>query len=807
MGQNFADNFISNLIQPDSILAIQASIKYPELGRVAPFSSWDYINFGDNEQWDMHDVGLGDVYEDMYDGGNYIFTDLSLEGSDNYQFNDRWPLRYSPGETVADDPVFGVGSLYRTFYGTSFWGLAVQNNQSSFVEVAGNLGADGDGEVTAYTFTLDDYLVLVKQVAHGGDPSVNHVFIFKDNASISQSWSDDTDNDFHKVSGLEAGHDFIYLVIAGNKIEYNEETDEYIEEIDPSEFMDSIQTDGGRAIYKIWVTGNTDGSVWGDSNGFTDDSDIGAAAVYLGLLNDGESDYVYVEHAEGLESYGNGAENNGVDPSGWGSFSGTLKFLTQEEVDSLPSQELGYQYTQEQIGHIVASVLDVAGLQRTQDAASPTLQSICATANQLILNFSENIEIEGTAGLNPAYISVIVDGRSRRITTSSINESELTLGIHGTPLSNASSVEISYAPPSNILSQGFIADLNGNRLAAIESHSVAIFSSSLSIGKSGISKAYRDLVLTGSNPTDGYGNSQNNTITGNDANNTLSGLEGADTLIGKGGNDSYVVDNIDDIVIEMTTEGTDTVQSSVNYTLGTNIENLSLTGSGNLNGTGNELYNTITGNSGNNRLDGGTGADKLIGGKGDDTYMLESLGDAAVESFSQGTDTVIASFNYTLGDNIENLTLIGEDSLSATGNSLKNSIIGNDGNNLVDGKDGADVLTGLGGDDNFLISVRPIAFRSSSIDHITDFSSAQGDKIHISKSAFNIPATTATLSVVNGASALNSALASASLFVYDRTNGELYWNQNGITRGAGHGGVLTILDNKALLSAVDLVLV
>jgi Ca2+-binding RTX toxin-like protein len=164
--------------------------------------------------------------------------------------------------------------------------------------------------------------------------------------------------------------------------------------------------------------------------------------------------------------------------------------------------------------------------------------------------------------------------------------------------------------------------------------------------------------------------------------------------------------------------------------------------------------------------------------------------------------------SWSLGANLENLTLTGTSAIDGSGNMLNNTIGGNDAANIIDGGNGGtDRLTGLAGADTFKFSTRPTSFRNTSADHITDFSSAEGDKIQISKSAFGITASTATLSVVNTATALNTALSGSALFVYNSANGELHWNQNGITRGAGTGGVLTILDNKATLSAGDLVLV
>ena len=113
------------------------------------------------------------------------------------------------------------------------------------------------------------------------------------------------------------------------------------------------------------------------------------------------------------------------------------------------------------------------------------------------------------------------------------------------------------------------------------------------------------------------GNAGNDTLTGNGGNDTLNGGIGADTMKGGVGNDLYFIDNAGDLVAELLGEGTDTVSSSVNYTLNANVENLVLTGAAR-SGTGNELANMITGNALGNQLSGGAGNDVLRGGDGVD---------------------------------------------------------------------------------------------------------------------------------------------------------------------------------------------
>jgi Ca2+-binding RTX toxin-like protein len=164
-------------------------------------------------------------------------------------------------------------------------------------------------------------------------------------------------------------------------------------------------------------------------------------------------------------------------------------------------------------------------------------------------------------------------------------------------------------------------------------------------------------------------------------NNSTSALE----YIGLAGDDSYVLSTASDQVTEVLNQGTDTISSGFSYVLPDNVENLTLTG---------------TGNRGNNVLDGGAGADTLIGGAGDDTYVVDNTGDVMMEIADQGTDTVRASVSKTLTeDYVENLTLTGTANINGTGNELTNLITGNSGANILTGGLGNDTMEGGGGAD------------------------------------------------------------------------------------------------------------
>ncbi len=209
------------------------------------------------------------------------------------------------------------------------------------------------------------------------------------------------------------------------------------------------------------------------------------------------------------------------------------------------------------------------------------------------------------------------------------------------------------------------------------------------------------LVLQGG-ARHGTGNAKSNTLFGTVGNDTLDGAGGADSMSGGLGDDTYIVDNAGDSIIEAVAGGIDTVIASVDFTLGSQVENLTLTGLARK-AAGNALDNVLTGTIGDDVLDGKAGADTMAGGSGNDTYYVDNVLDTIVEVSGGGTDTVVASFDYTLSPGeIENLVLFGGAHIG-TGNASSNTLTGGDGNDTLDGGGGGDTLIGGGGDDRYII--------------------------------------------------------------------------------------------------------
>ncbi|MGM3308305.1 hypothetical protein ACSQ6I_20400 [Anabaena sp. WFMT] len=274
-----------------------------------------------------------------------------------------------------------------------------------------------------------------------------------------------------------------------------------------------------------------------------------------------------------------------------------------------------------------------------------------------------------------------------------------------------------------------------------------------------LSNYVENLVFTGTDSINGTGNALNNIIKGNSANNSLYGeagndnLEGNegndilyggdgndvldggvgnDTLYGGAGNDTYIVNSTGDVVSEDNGSGgdaggTDIVRSSVTWTLSDYVENLVLTATDSINGTGNTLNNIIKGNSANNILYGEGGNDTIEGNDGDDVL--------------QGGDG-----NDVLKGEVGNDTLFG-----------------GAGNDTLFGGAGADIF----GFNSF----------SESLDNIKDFNVAE-DFIQIYPPGFGGGLTVSPLDP-NQFTIGSSATTGEQRFIYNNSTGALFFDQDG----------------------------
>ena len=262
-----------------------------------------------------------------------------------------------------------------------------------------------------------------------------------------------------------------------------------------------------------------------------------------------------------------------------------------------------------------------------------------------------------------------------------------------------------------------------------------------------------DDLLYGGNGADiltgGFGR---DTLVGGDGADVLNGGFGSrsgpqgdwtsDTLIGGAGDDVYHLDDLGDAgdtIVENANEGVDRVTTSFDYTLGANLEHLRLNFfAGAINGTGNELANTIDGNLSDNVIDGGGGIDTLAGRQGNDTYIVDNGGDVVIEAVGQGTfDRVRTSTTYSLaaGSEIEILETTdaaGMTVLDLVGNEFANTITGNAATNTIVGGMGQDFMTGGGSADVFVwTATAESGVAGAEADMIFDFNRGIGDIIAV----------------------------------------------------------------------------
>ena len=349
------------------------------------------------------------------------------------------------------------------------------------------------------------------------------------------------------------------------------------------------------------------------------------------------------------------------------------------------------------------------------------------------------------------------------------------------------------------------------------------------------------LTLTGSAAINGNGNNANNTLVGNSAVNALAGGNGNDLLIGGlgadamnggAGNDIYFVENVGDTVTDST--GSDTVNSTITYTLGASIERLILGGVTAINGVGNGLVNTLTGNGvanslsglggndtlsglgGNDILNGGAGADTMSGGGGNDLYVVDNAADVTVEignAVGGGVDTVQSSITRALGANIENLTLTGSAALNGTGNNIANTLLGNTGANVLSGLNGADQIHGGLGNDTLIGGVGLDKFvfdttanSATNTDTINDFTPVD-DVIWLNNAVFTAFVTDGAVSAANvriGAG-IDTAADANDFLIYNSTTGQLRYDADG--NGIGASVLVATLSGAPALTVADFLIV
>ena len=317
------------------------------------------------------------------------------------------------------------------------------------------------------------------------------------------------------------------------------------------------------------------------------------------------------------------------------------------------------------------------------------------------------------------------------------------------------------------------------------------------------------------------GNAGNDILEGSEGVDILNGGAGADTLIGGTGDDIYVVDNTGDVVTEISSEGTDLVQSSITFSLATiaNVENITLTGTKAINATGNSLDNTLTGNkganvlnddAGNDSIAGMTGNDSINGGSGDDWIWGGGFDDWEGVFKSSGNDTLIGGAGNDFldgGDGNDSLNGgDGDDGLFGRGGN--DTIIGGDGNDYLSSGGGKDLLTGGLGDDDFSIDIDSLS--ASAVTTVTDFNKLGADSItlstdkdlYIADNDYGVFWHEVTDSEFYAGSGFKKTITAGQYYVYDTATGTLYYDADSF--GGKAAVAICILTGQPTLSASDI---
>ena len=369
--------------------------------------------------------------------------------------------------------------------------------------------------------------------------------------------------------------------------------------------------------------------------------------------------------------------------------------------------------------------------------------------------------------------------------------------------------------------------------------------------------------LTGGSGNDRlYGYAGDDALVGGLGADVLDGGLGADLMTGGADADLYYVDNAGDGTVELAGGGYDRIVASLSWSLGDEFERLTLSGTADIDGTGNALANQLDGSAGANRLEGGVGNDRLLGNDGDDTliggegvdvlhgglgadrleggseddlYYVDDAGDVTVELAGGGYDRIAALVSWSLGDEFERLSLRGTDAIDGTGNALANRLDGNEGDNLLDGGAEDDRLYGNEGDDSLVGGEGADLLHGGADADVFVFGEDDSPATATPEQAYDIVSDFVTgtdtidLSTIDGgglplaayaettsalkdfaavSSAASAAMASGSfqvVFVASLTNGWLFWNTDADATTAEQAVRLDGLNSTALFAYEDLI--
>src|ERR1051325_3942352 len=349
--------------------------------------------------------------------------------------------------------------------------------------------------------------------------------------------------------------------------------------------------------------------------------------------------------------------------------------------------------------------------------------------------------------------------------------------------------------------------------------------SPLQLATANVSFADGSKLLFGDNST-AQNDDLANSLTGTAGRDLLVGFGGADTMNGGLGDDTYRVGTGD---VLSDTGGTDTVLSDVTWALADGFENLTLTGSANVDATGNNGANLLIGNSarnffnprggddtiqagagndivalggggvahyGNKVVDGGAGFDTLDFGIAKSAIVVDLAAGALVGGGTTGGSASLTSIESVIGGAFD-------DRLS--GSAGADSLAGGAGNDILDGRGGNDSLTGGAGADAFVFDTAPA---TGNVDLVTDFVSAT-DKLDLDNAVFTALGANGNFAAGDARFAAGAGFTSghdaSDRIVYDTSTGNLYYDADG--SGAGASQLVATIQGHPAVAATDIAVI